>query len=207
MTLSNQTLPNLILFNQSINLPKYNRETTNVGIVHLGPGAFFRAHQAWFTEQALNLHGGNWGICAVALNSNNVKVQLAPQDGLYSLLALDKNTDISIIGCIKEVLSYQEDFTTVVERLTKSTTKLVTLTITEKGYYLNNSGHLDINNSVIKSDLLTPSQPKSAIGLLVLACQIRQQQGIAPLSIISCDNVNDNGHKLKHALVDYAEHL
>lgn len=206
-TLSQQTLSYLQSTKADINLPKYNRSQTSIGIVHIGPGAFFRAHQAWYTEQAINLNGGNWGICGVALNSHQVKSQLAPQDGLYSLLALDKSTEVSVIGCLKEVLAYQEDFSLVLARLTAKTTKLVTLTITEKGYYLTNNGHLDLANSVMKSDFLNPQQPQSAIGLLVLACKIRQQQGTPALSIISCDNVNENGHKLKHALVEYAKQL
>lgn len=204
MQLSNTTLKQLA---NNIILPNYNRNTTNIGIVHIGPGAFFRAHQAWYTEQALNKQGGNWGICAVALNSNNVKNQLAPQQGLYTLVELDQSVTTSVIGCVKEVLAYQEDFDKVLNRLSAASTKLVTLTITEKGYYLNGNGQLDTNASTIQTDIDNPERPQSAIGLLVLACQKRQQQQLAPLSIISCDNVSDNGKKLKNALVAYAKHI
>jgi len=197
---------NLNKIPSSIAQPKYNRDKTDIGIVHLGPGAFFRSHQAWYTEQALNLQQGNWGICAVALNSNNVKKQLSPQQGLYSLVELDKKINTTIIGAIKEVLAYQEDYEKVLTRLCAPSTKIVTITITEKGYYLNADGHLDVNDAVIKNDLSAQEKPQSAIGLLVLACQKRLQDNIQPLSIVSCDNVSDNGKKLKLALVEFAQH-
>ncbi|MGL1957700.1 MAG: mannitol dehydrogenase family protein [Colwellia sp.] len=204
MKLTNQTLAQL---DKKVICPEFDRETTEVGIVHLGPGAFSRSHQAWFTQQALNLKGGNWGICAVDLYSNHVKKMLEPQQGLYTLVELDKTAQTSIIGSIKEVLCYKEDFDKAIARLCASTTKIVTITVTEKGYYLNADGELDKDNTVIQEDFLTPSTPKSTVGLLVLICQMRQEQGIAPLSIISCDNVSDNGKKLKRALLAYAEHI
>jgi len=204
MQLTTNTLAQL---DASIAQPQYDRANTDIGIVHLGPGAFFRSHQAWFTEQALNLHGGDWGICAVALNSNSVKKQLKPQQGLYSLVELDKNIKTSVIGAVKEVLAYQEDFAAVISYLCAPKTKIVTLTITEKGYYQNVDGHLDLHDVVIKQDLANPERPTSAIGLLVLACQQRLIANIAPLAIISCDNVSDNGKKLKCSLVEYAQKI
>jgi len=204
MQLTTNTIAQL---DASIAQPQYDRANTDIGIVHLGPGAFFRSHQAWFTEQALNLHGGDWGICAVALNSNSVKKQLKPQQGLYSLVELDKNIKTSVIGAVKEVLAYQEDFAAVISYLCAPKTKIVTLTITEKGYYQNVDGHLDLHDVVIKQDLANPERPTSAIGLLVLACQQRLIANIAPLAIISCDNVSDNGKKLKCSLVEYAQKI
>lgn len=204
MKLTNQTLAQL---DSKVIRPQYDREKTEIGIVHLGPGAFSRSHQAWFTQQALNLKGGDWGICAVDLFSNLPKKLLSPQQGLYTLVELDQTSRTSIIGSIKEVLCYKEDFDIAIERLCAPTTKLVTITVTEKGYYLNANGELDFDNSVIQGDLSSPSTPKSVVGLLALVCQMRQEQGIAPLSIISCDNVSDNGKKLKRALLAYAEKI
>ncbi|MDN4501106.1 mannitol dehydrogenase family protein [Alteromonadaceae bacterium BrNp21-10] len=183
--------------------PDYDRQQNQIGIVHLGPGAFFRAHQAWYTDRALE-KGGDWGICAVALNSNRVKTQLAPQQGLYTLGEIDRVTHFRVIGAVKEVLALKEDFDLVIQRLTAIGTKIVTMTITEKGYSLNAKGRLNRQDKVIQSDLQNYQQPSSAIGLLFLACQLRYQKGISPLSLISCDNLSDNGHKLKQALVDYA---
>ncbi|MDO6718660.1 mannitol dehydrogenase family protein [Psychrosphaera sp. 1_MG-2023] len=199
------TQNNLDRLSKDILKPKFDRQQTQIGIVHLGPGAFFRAHQAWYTQQALNVKAGNWGICAIALNSNRVKQQLEPQQGLYTLVEQDNTTQYSIIGSVKEVLALQEDFSQVVSRLTDATTKIVTLTITEKGYCLDAKGRLDCNHPIIKRDLLNAERPESAIGLLFLACKIRHQQNTSPLTVISCDNLNDNGVKLKAALVNYAQ--
>lgn len=202
MQLNNATLKQL---NSTITQPSYDRSNTKIGIVHLGPGAFFRAHQAWYTEQALNQDGGDWGICAVALNSNRVKQQLTPQDGLYSLVELDQQTNISVIGAVKEVLAYKEDHDQVLARLCAADTKIITLTITEKGYCLNAQGKLDLTNPSISHDLANPALPQSAIGLLVHACQQRLAHGVELFSVISCDNMNGNGKKLKNAMVNFAE--
>lgn len=202
MQLTNSVLPQL---NSAITRPEYDRENTQIGIVHLGPGAFFRAHQAWYTEQAMNLKGGNWGICAVALNSNRVKQQLNPQQNLYTLMELDQDTTVSVIGAVKEVLAYKDDKEQVLMRLTNKETKLVTLTITEKGYCLNAQGELDLTHPSICDDLNSPSNPQSAIGLLVLACQMRIASGIELFSVISCDNMNNNGQKLKQAMICFAQ--
>ena len=200
MKLSNATLHSLP---NAVATPAYDRQQCQIGIVHLGPGAFFRAHQAWYTDRALE-KGGNWAISAVALNSNRVKTQLLPQQGLYTLAEIDHQTDFRVIGAVKEVLALKEDFDTVIERLTAINTKLVTMTITEKGYCLNAKGRLNRHDPGIQHDLQLPSEPQTAIGLLYLACQLRYQNGISALSLISCDNLSDNGHKLKQALVDYA---
>lgn len=191
--------------NNAILQPKYDREKAQIGIVHLGPGAFFRAHQAWYTEQAMNLKGGNWGICAVALNSDRVKQQLSPQQNLYTLMELDQDTTVSVIGAVKEVLAFKADKDQVLSRLINKETKIVTLTITEKGYCLNAQGELDLTHPRICDDLNTPSNPQSAIGLLVLACQMRIAKGVELFSVISCDNMNNNGQKLKNAMVCFAQ--
>ena len=202
MQLANAMLSQL---DGAISRPTYERENTEIGIVHLGPGAFFRAHQAWYTEQAMNLEGGNWGICAVALNSNRVKQQLNPQQNLYTLMELDQDTTVSVIGAVKEVLAYKDDQEQVLDRLSAKETKIVTLTITEKGYCLNAQGQLDLTHPNICNDLNNPSNPQSAIGLLVLACEKRIAKGIELFSVISCDNMNSNGQKLKQAMVCFAK--
>ena len=202
MQLANAMLSQL---DGAISRPTYERENTEIGIVHLGPGAFFRAHQAWYTEQAMNLKGGNWGICAVALNSNRVKQQLNPQQNLYTLVELDQDTTVSVIGAVKEVLAYKDDQEQVLDRLSAKETKIVTLTITEKGYCLNAQGQLDLTHPNICNDLNNPSNPQSAIGLLVLACEKRIAKGIELFSVISCDNMNSNGQKLKQAMVCFAK--
>lgn len=188
-------------------LPAYlaGGRAPGIGIVHLGPGAFFRGHQAWYTHQAL-LAGGDWRISAVSLRSNDVATALNPQDGLYTLAVMEQQTDYQVLGAVAEVLVAPTQFSQVMARLTAASTRYVTMTITEKGYCLNGAGELDLNHVDIVHDLQhsATAQPKSAIGLLVKALQARFTANVPPFVVISCDNLTDNGHKLKNALLTFA---
>ncbi|WP_068545156.1 mannitol dehydrogenase family protein [Thalassotalea crassostreae] len=203
MKLSNQTIKS-VGENSTIKIPSYNREQTEIGIVHLGPGAFHRAHQAVYTEDAMNLSGGDWGICGVSLRSATARDVLAEQDNLYTLAILDKQINYQVIGAIKEVLVASEQTQQVMERLSAATTKLVTLTITEKGYCLDADGRLDLTHQDISRDLKNRSTPVSAIGYIVQALGQRHINNIAPFNVLSCDNVSGNGDKLRQAVIDYA---
>lgn len=185
----------------------YDRKSVNIGIVHFGPGAFHRAHQAVYTNELLLNGETNWGICEVSINSPSVRNALLPQDNLYTLAILDQQKSYQIIGAIKEVLVAPEDPTLVIERLSQPQIKVVTLTITEKGYCLTPKGGLDFENTGIIDDLENPSQPKTAIGFLVAGLLARYRKGIAPFVAISCDNVSDNGTRLKTAVIDFAKTL
>jgi len=187
--------------------PQYDRENTEIGIVHLGPGAFHRAHQAVYTENAMNLAGGNWGICGVSLRSATARDVLAKQDNLYTLAILDKEINYQIIGAIKEILVASEQSQQVMDRLASPHTKLVTLTITEKGYCLGSDGRLDLEHHDIAHDLSNRSQPISAIGYIVQALGQRKINGITAFNVLSCDNVSGNGDKLRRAVIDYATQL
>ena len=204
--LNNQTLAGL---NGKLPIPAYRlaEQKPQIGIVHLGPGAFFRGHQAWYTEQALQF-GGDWAISAVSMRSPDVSQALSPQDGLYTLAVLDAVQSYQVIGSVQEVLIASEQYPQVLARLTAASTKYVTMTITEKGYCLNGAGKLDLQHADIVHDLHSfadDSQPKSAIGLLVKALQHRFTANVPPFVVISCDNLTDNGHKLKNALLAFAE--
>ena len=139
--LNNQTLASL---NGKLPIPAYRlgEHKPQIGIVHLGPGAFFRGHQAWYTEQALQF-GGDWANSAVSMRSPDVSQALSPQDGLYTLAVLDAVQSYQVIGSVQEVLIASEQYSQVLARLTAASTKYVTMTITEKGYCLNGSGKLD----------------------------------------------------------------
>ncbi|GAA6204562.1 mannitol dehydrogenase family protein [Thalassotalea sp. SU-HH00458] len=206
MNLSQENLKH-VARNQSIVTPSYDRENTQIGIVHLGPGAFHRAHQAVYTENAMNLSGGDWGICGVSLRSATARDTLAKQDNLYTLAILDKNIHYQVIGAMKEVLVASEQSEQVMERLSAETTKLVTLTITEKGYCLGADGCLDLQHPDIVHDLKNRSEPISAIGYIVQSLGQRKINGVAPFNVLSCDNVANNGDKLKRAVIDYADQL
>lgn len=204
LRLSNATIGRL---HKSIQRPGYDRDRIGVGIVHLGAGAFFRAHSAVYTDDALAKSAGDWGICAVSLRSLTIKDELAAQDGLYTLMVMDDSARIRVIGSIKEVLAGEGDIAVAILRMADSNIRLITLTITEKGYCLNGAGELDIEHPAIAVDLATPDTPKTAIGVLVAALQKRFAASAASIAIVSCDNVSANGSKLRNAVVSFARAL
>ena len=183
--------------------PAYDRATVRPGVVHLGPGAFHRAHQAWYFDELL-ARDPRWGITEIALKSTSVKDARAPQDGLYTLVQLGETTAYRIIGAVCGLLTAAQEPQAVIDRLTDPETKLVTLTITEKGYCLGPNGGLDLDNADIKQDLAGQGWPVSAIGWLVAALKARREAGAKPPVILSCDNLASNGHRLKRAVLDFA---
>ncbi len=185
-------------------LPAYDRDKVTVGVVHFGPGAFHRAHQAFYFDQLLATDP-RWGLCAVSLKSPGVRDALQPQDGLYTLAQLDAETTFRVVGSILEVLVAPEDPPSVFARLAAPTTRMVTLTVTEKGYCLTGDGKLDIAHPDIVHDLAHPRLPVSAVGYVVEGLRRRHQVGLPPYAVVACDNLADNGWRLKAAVVAFAE--
>jgi fructuronate reductase len=174
------------------------------GIVHFGPGAFHRVHQAWFVDKLL-VGDARWGICGVSLRSSEVRDALAPQDGLYTLATLDERTSYQIIGSLREILVAPEDPQSILTKLAAPTTRVVTITVTEKGYCLDARGDLDTNHADIQRDLRESYLPTSLIGYLVEGLRRRRAVGAEPLTVISCDNLIDNGARLARAVGQLAE--
>src|SRR5688572_441960 len=144
---------------RGIPTPAYDRGSVSVGVVHFGPGAFHRAHQAFYFDQVL-AHDSRWGICEVALQSTGVRDALNGQAGLYTLAILDQQSVFRIIGAAKEFLVARESATAVLARLANPSIRLVTATITEKGYCLAASGGLDFSHPEVRHDLEHPDQPR-----------------------------------------------
>lgn len=187
-------------------LPGYDRDQVEIGVVHFGPGAFHRAHQAFYFDRLLETDP-RWGICAVSLKSPGVRDALAPQDGLYTLAQLDHDTSLRVIGSILEVLVAPEDPEAVFARLAAPQTRMVTLTVTEKGYTLTGEGKLDVAHPDIVHDLADPGRPVSAVGYIVEGLRRRHEAGLAPYAVVACDNLADNGWRLKAAAVAFAQAL
>jgi fructuronate reductase len=185
-------------------LPAYDREKVTVGVVHFGPGAFHRAHQAFYFDQLL-AKDPRWGISAVSLKSPGVRDALQPQDGLYTLAQLDAETTFRIVGSIVEVLVAPEDPPAVFARLAAPHTRMVSLTVTEKGYCLTGDGKLDAAHPDIVHDLASPREPVSAVGYIVEGLRRRHQVGLPPYAVVACDNLADNGWRLKAAVVAFAQ--
>ncbi|MFZ5669832.1 MAG: mannitol dehydrogenase family protein [Pseudomonadota bacterium] len=178
----------------------YDRTGTRIGIVHLGPGAFFRAHLASYVD-ALLARDPRWAISAVALKSRGVRDALAPQDGLYTLVELGETTRMRTLGVIAELLVASETPEAVAARLADPAVGLVTLTITEKGYCLGPDGRLDFGHPDIVADR---ERPTSAIGWLVEGLARRRAADVPPFRVLSCDNLPSNGRALKAAVLALA---
>jgi fructuronate reductase len=183
--------------------PAYDREAILPGVVHFGPGAFHRAHQAWFFESLLP-RDSRWGICAVSLRSADVRNALGPQNNLYTLAIRDQVVTYQVVGAIKEVLVAPQSTETVLQRLCSPHTYVVTLTVTEKGYCLAADGSLDLTHPDIRRDVLQPRAPHSVVGFLAEALRRRRESHLAPFIVVSCDNLSDNGTKLARATAQFA---
>ena len=187
-------------------LPAYDLEKVNIGIVHFGPGAFHRAHQAAYVDKILS-SDPRWGICGVSLHSKEVRDALMPQSGLYTLAILDEEIAYRVIGSVREILVGPEDIEAVLERLSRPEVAVVTSTVTEKGYCLDSEWELDLNHPDIVHDLAHPNAPKSFIGYVVAGLKRRKDQGRAPFVLIPCDNLPANGVRLKRAILAFATHI
>lgn len=197
-----QTLGEL---NAAVTQPGYDRQGTGIGIVHLGIGAFHRAHQAVYTDTAMALEGGDWGIVGVSLRSAAVSDQLMPQDCLYSVLTEDaESSDIRLVGSVQRVLVAPRNPAAVVACLADPNVQIVTLTITEKGYKLAADGNTLLRGDEdVRADLANPEQPRTALGLLALGLRVRAAAGATPLTILSCDNLSENSRRLRGVLQEY----
>jgi fructuronate reductase len=184
--------------------PRYAVESLRPGILHLGIGAFHRAHQAVYTDDAIEAAGGDWGVVGVSMRQATVATLLAEQDGLYTVEYRDAAPDYRIIGCVRRALTLPLDPEAVIAALADGATHIVTLTITEKGYCLGADG-LDWSHPDIVHDLAEPAKPRSALGVLAAGLARRLRAGGRPLTVISCDNLADNGPRLAAATLALAE--
>ena len=200
MRLNLQSLPTLPA---NIQRPTYDPSTVGIGIVHLGIGAFHRAHQAVYTDAAVAHAGGQWGICGVSLKSPTVRDQLAAQDGLYTVRSVSQAGDAwrevlhdtwRVVGSVREVLFAPEQMPAVIARIARAETKIVSLTVTEKGYCANVNKREPLwDHPDIANDLLHADQPVSVLGVLAAGLHERFRKRGAPLTILCCDNLPENG--------------
>ncbi|MGO4222854.1 mannitol dehydrogenase family protein [Lysobacter sp. TAF61] len=190
--------------------PAYDRAGTRIGIVHIGAGAFHRAHQAVYLDDVLAKEP-DWAICGVSLHSRDVRDALQPQDGLYTLALLGEKPSLRVIGSIRELLFAPEQGAQVLARLADPLVRIVTLTITEKGYCLTGAGpsgaDLDLTHPEIVHDIASPDAPNGAIGYIVAGLAARRRLRLAPFTVLSCDNLPDNGGKLGRAVVQFAAQI
>src|SRR5438093_6477626 len=177
-------------------LVRYDRTALRPGIIHLGIGAFMRAHLAVATEAAIEATGDmRWGITGVSLRQPDTRDALAPQQGLYTLAIRDADEHgqprqrLQVIGCVRELLVAPEDPRAVLECIAHEDSRIVSLTVTEKGYCHDPAtGKLRLDHLDIAHDLAHADAPKSAIGFIVRGLALRRMRGMSAITLMSLDN-------------------
>jgi mannitol 2-dehydrogenase len=201
------TVPEAVASPQATTVPHYDRKNLGCGIAHLGMGNFHRAHQALFLHQYLQTRPQNWMVHGIGtLESDRPLVQaMNSQDNLYTLTERSGTEDtLKIIGSIKKVSHAPSDPAGIVRLLASNEIKIISLTVTEKGYCYNAAGELDLNHPMIKADLAKDSLPKSALGFLFEAARQRMLNRGEPVTVMSCDNLPGNGDLTKSLLLQFA---
>ncbi len=186
--------------------PAYDRSKVTPGIVHLGVGAFHRAHQALMTDAVL-ADDPRWGIVAASLRSPDTRDALKPQDGLYTVATLaPEGEQLCVIGAISDVIVAPEDPGRLVAAMADPRIRIVSLTVTEKGYCHDPAtGGLNESHPDIVHDLANLSAPRSAPGFLLAAIVRRRQNRVPPFTVLCCDNLPSNGHTVHRVLARLAD--
>lgn len=189
-------------------LPTYDRSKLVSRIVHLGFGAFHRAHQAVYADILASEHGSDWGYTEVNLIGGEQQIaDLNHQDNLYTVAEMSADAwTARVVGVVKEALHAQVDgLETVLAKMCEQQVAIVSLTITEKGYcHSPATGELMLDHPLIVADLQNPHQPKSAPGVVVEALARRKAAGLPAFSVMSCDNMPENGHVMRNVVCAYA---
>ncbi|MDW8846977.1 mannitol dehydrogenase family protein [Erwinia sp. MMLR14_017] len=189
-------------------LPDYDREALRVRMVHIGFGAFHRAHQAVCTDRLASEQGSDWGYCEVNLNSGELIQALKEQNGFYTVAEMaDNEMTLRVIGVVKQALHGKSDgIEAVIEALAQPDVAIVSMTVTEKGYcYEPSSGKLDLSHPSIVHDIAHPEAPHSLPGIILAAILRRRENQLAPFSVMSCDNMPENGQVTRNVVLGLAE--
>ena len=190
-------------------VPTYDRSALSAGIVHIGLGNFHRAHQAWYLhrlmQQGMDL---DWALVGAGVRANDeqMRAKLAQQEFLTSLIELDpKSTVVEVVGSMIDFVPVTAGNQALIERMTQADIRIVSLTVTESGYYLDgpakgfNATHGDIIH-----DCANPQQPVTCFGAIIEALRQRREQGLGPFTVMSCDNLQGNGDITKQTVLSLA---
>jgi len=209
--LDRKTLPDL---DPRVARPHYDRSQVTVGIVHFGVGGFHRAHQAMYLDDLMNAgHALDWGICGVGVMPSDRAMQeaLSKQDHLYTLLVKDGQggLDARVIGSIVDYVYAPDDPQRVFDVMTAPSTRIVSMTVTEGGYNINNAtGEFDAEHPAIVADAQGISRgqaPATMFGYVALALRLRRERGLPPFTVMSCDNIQSNGEVARSSIAAFAD--
>ena len=196
------------IYSSTLCQPVYMRQKLRPRLLHLGCGAFHRAHQAVYADALASGHGSDWGYCEVSLSDSSATITaLKQQDLLYSVSEMDESGwHCRVVGVVCQALSLSEDgLSAVLEALAHPDLAVVTLTITEKGYcHRPASGQLQLDHPAIVHDVAYPMQPQSAAGVLLAGLRLRRQRGLSAFAVLSCDNMPANGEVTRQVLLQLA---
>lgn len=189
-----------------IRRPAYDRSRITAGTVHLGLGAFHRAHQAVVIDDCLTTGATSWGIIGASLRSPDTRDALAPQDHLYTVaVRAAEGTEHRVIGALLDSVVARENPAALVERMADPAIRIVSLTVTEKGYcHTPQTGDLDERHPDIVHDLNNLDAPRSAPGFIVAALARRRAQGLPPFTVLCCDNLAANGYTVQRIVTQFA---
>ena len=187
--------------------PRVDPRGLGVGIVHLGIGAFHRAHQATFTEDAMAAAGGDWGICGVTQRSDDVVAALAPQDGLYTVAIRDRaGQRLRVTGAVRELLWARADPEGVLDRIAAPTTSVVSLTVSEKAYHHDPAtDRLRTGSPDVAADL-ADGGTRTVVAQLAKGLDRRRRRDGGPITVVCCDNLPHNGRVLARLVSDFVAH-
>lgn len=190
--------------NLGIRLP-YDRSKVTPGIVHLGVGAFHRAHMAAYVDDLLGIDP-SWGIVGASLRRPDTRAALSPQDFLYTLAVRSAaGTSLRTIGAVLDVLDATEQRSELISVMADPSIRIVSLTVTEKGYCHDPAtGELDPGHPDIRHDLEYPAAPVTAPGLILNALMLRREAGVPPFTVMSCDNLPENGKTIARVVTALA---
>lgn len=190
--------------------PRYDRSKLTVGIAHVGVGGFHRAHQAMYLDRLLQSgFDDDWAIVGIGLLPGDAVMRdaLRGQSFAYTLVLKhpDGSSDVQVIGSIVDYVFAPDDPAAAVERLADPAIRIVSLTVTEGGYHVNQaSGEFDAGSADILHDLRDPARPRTVFGVVVEALRVRRERGIPAFTVLSCDNVMANGSVARHAFSSFA---
>ncbi|MET0330283.1 MAG: mannitol dehydrogenase family protein [Dyella sp.] len=194
----------------AVTVPSYDRSQVRIGIVHFGVGGFHRAHQAMYVDRLMNEgKASDWGICGVGVMpaDQRMKKVMDAQDGLYTLIIkhADGVYEPRVIGSIVDYRYAPDDVEGVLAMMASPEVRIVSLTVTEGGYNFHHvSGQFNFDNPDVQHDLVEGARPKTSFGLLTEALALRRARGVAPFTVMSCDNIQGNGDVAKAMFTAYA---
>ncbi|MCX8956488.1 mannitol dehydrogenase family protein [Erwinia psidii] len=192
-------------------LPKYDRRALRTRIVHIGFGAFFRAHQGVCAEILASAHNSDWGYCACEIKKSNqgdLIEAVRQQDRLYSVTEMaDDGLNSRVVGVLNNALYRSGDgIDKIIGAMSQPDVAIISITVTEKGYcYQPSTGQLMSDHPAVVHDLAYPDDPESVPGVILAAIRRRRQLGLKPFSVMSCDNMPENGHVTRNVVVQLAQ--